>query len=317
MQELYKKHRPKRLQDLVGQAGAIKSIEKLIYSERVPHAILLTGPSGVGKTTIARILKKHLKCSDHDFLERNCADFRGIDDIREIRRHCDYRPLGGSVRIFLIDECHKLSNDAQNAFLKLLEDTPSHVYFMLATTDAGKLIKTIHTRCSQIKLGPIGPEDIATLLETVIKKEGFEISKVVREDIIEVSEGSARKALVILEQVAGLESEKEQLQAIQTTTFNKDTAFKLAQGLLFPDKTSWLEVAALLRELNEQEPEGIRYCILGYARAMLVGNKEGKPPNPKFAARAYMIIDHFSRNFYDSKHAGLAACCWEIFEPQK
>src|SRR5678816_4466960 len=113
-QELYKRIRPKRLKDLIGQDGAVKSIEKLLASSKMPHALLLTGPSGCGKTTIARILKAHLHCSDQDFFERNCADFRSVDDIREIRRHLDLRPLGGESRIWLIDECHKLTNDAQN-----------------------------------------------------------------------------------------------------------------------------------------------------------------------------------------------------------
>src|SRR5690606_3369465 len=108
----------------------------------IPHAMLFTGPSGCGKTTLARILRVKLRCSDNDFQEINAADFRGIDSIRSMRQQVGAAPLGGDSRIWLIDEAHSMTADAQNAFLKLLEDTPRHVYFFLATTDPQKLKKT-------------------------------------------------------------------------------------------------------------------------------------------------------------------------------
>ena len=308
--ELYKRYRPKTLKGVIGQDGAIASLEKLM-SKGLPHALLLTGPSGCGKTTLGRIIKASLNCGDGDYVEVNSADFKGIDMIRDIRRHANAAPMHGDTRIWLIDEAHKLTSDAQNAFLKLLEDTPKHVYFLLATTDPQKLIKTIHTRCSEIKLVALKPPALERVLQRVIDKEGLTVASDVITEIVEAADGSARKALVILEQVAGLETEEEQLKAIQTTTFNKDAAIELARALFNYKGTPWADVAKILRNLSEQDVEGIRYCVLGYARSCLIG-KDDKPPNTQFAAKAFKVIDIFSRNFYDSKHAGLAAACWEV-----
>lgn len=304
MKELYKKHRPKTLEALVGQESAVASLKLMVEKDSIPHSILLTGPSGCGKTTIARILKNHLNCGRQDFVELNCADFRGIDNIRDIRRQVGYNPISGDTRIWLIDEAHMMSKDAQNAFLKLLEDTPEWVYFMLATTDPKKLIPTIHTRCSEIKLESVTAKDLEKLVNRVINLEGLKVSKSIIEEIVEAADGSARKALVILEQVGHLGSDEEQLKAIQTTTFNKVEAINLARELSTPS-ASWPKVAAILKGISEQDPEGIRYLILSYSRTILLG---GGP----LSKRAFKIIDIFSRNFYDSKHAGLAAACWEV-----
>lgn len=303
MEELYKKYRPKTLKGLVGQEGAKASLQGLIDSEKVPHALLLTGPSGVGKTTIGRLLKTHLDCGDADFYEINSADFKGIDTIREIRRAVNLSPIAGSTRIWLIDECHKLTSDAQNALLKLLEDTPSHAYFMLATTDPHKVIKTIHTRCSEIKLVALSPASLEKLVRRVSELEGFKLSDEVIQEIVEAAEGSGRKALVILGQVAGLEGDEEQIRAIQSTSINKDQAIALARLLINP-RSSWAEVASVLKQLND-DPEAVRYLVLGYSRTVLLGGGG-------LAKRAFMIIDIFSSNFYDSKQAGLAAACWEV-----
>lgn len=308
--EIYKRFRPKTLKGLVGQDAAINSLTKLVEGNKIPHALLFTGPSGCGKTTIARILRESLNCGDGDFIEMNCADTKGIDTIREISRHSNLRPMHGDTRIWLLDEAGKMTGEAQNAFLKLLEDAPRHCYFMLATTDPQKLIKTIHTRCTQIKLSPLGIPDLRKVIQRVVDKEQMTVTEPVVQEIAEAADGSARKALVILEQVADLEGDEAQILAIQTTTFNKDEAIHLARELVFPEK-GWLHVCSILRNLKDEDAEGIRYCVLGYARAILVGS-EGKPSNPKWAPRAFKVIDVFSDNFYDSKHAGLAAACYGV-----
>lgn len=301
--EIYKKYRPKNLKTVVGHDGVVASLQRMFKSGSVPHAILLTGPSGCGKTTIGRIIKRHLGCGNGDFVELNCADFKGIDMVREIRRHAGLSPLNGEARVWLIDEAAKLTNDAQNAFLKLLEDTPSHVYFMLATTDPQKLIKTIHTRCTEIKLSRLKDSDLKHIISRAAGREEMKISDDVIDAIVEASDGSARKALVILEQVGFLKDEKEQLSAIQSTVVDSKMAIDLARVLINPSAT-WAEASKILKELQE-DPEQIRYLVLGYARSVMLGGG-------KLAHRAYRVIDIFSENFYDSKHAGLAAACWEV-----
>lgn len=301
--ELYKRYRPKTLKGVVGQEGAVSSLQRLIDKGKIPHCILLSGPSGVGKTTIARIIKELLACGDGDFLEINCADFKGIEMVRDIRRSANLSPMGGDARVWLIDECHMLTKDAQNAFLKLLEDTPSHTYFLLATTDPQKLLKTILTRSTEVKLGLMDVHSLCMVLQRVVDKEQIEMDEDVLNEIAEASDGSARKALVILEQVASVEGTKAQLEAIQATTINKDKAIELARALISP-AAKWPAVAAILKEIKD-EPEGVRYLVLGYSKSVLLG---GGP----LSARAFKIIDIFSKNFYDSKQAGLIAACYEV-----
>jgi len=270
----------------------------------------LSGPSGCGKTTIARILKSTLDCGDADFQEVNAADTRGIDTVREIRKHMGLRPISGECRIWLIDEAHKLTNDAQNGLLKILEDTPKHVYFMLCTTDPQKLIRTIHTRGTELKLKGVVPLAMEKLLCDIIEREKLSVGEDVVASVIDAAEGSARKALVILEQVSGLDGDKAQLAAVASTTYTRELAFDLARLLVTGQNIGWADVAKILRAIKEEDAEGIRYCILGYARSCMVG-ADGKPPNVKLGERAFKIIDIFGRNFFDSKHAGLAAACWE------
>jgi len=300
--ELYKKHRPSGLKGLYGIPETVKILQKMIGTNNVPRSILLTGPSGCGKTTIARILKTHLECSDMDFQEINCADFRGIDMVRDIRRCMNLKAMGGKCRIWLIDECHQLTKDAQNGLLKILEDTPSHVYFMLATTDEGKLLKTIQTRCSQIKTQALPPKAMMELLEKVCKKETLDVSEEVLEKIVEVAEGSARKALVLLDQVQHLDDEEERMNCLESADA-KQEAINLARALINP-RATWPEVSKILKGIQE-EPEKIRHLVLAYATNVLLGGG-------KLSIRAYHIINSFQANFFDSKRAGLVAACFEV-----
>lgn len=298
--ELYKKYRPRSFKNVIGQAGAVRSLEALI-KRGLPHALLFSGPSGDGKTTLARIVAQILECGEPDLNEINAANTKGVDTIRDIDRYSRMMPVSGPVRVYLIDEAHMLTKDAMNAILKVLEDPPKRAYFMLCTTDPQKLIKTIHTRCSEIKLSALSLTDLGLVCQRVIDKEGLSVSETVLKEIVEAADGSARKALVILEQVGYIEGEEAQLEAIKTTTINKDLGMSLAR-LLYNPSSKWQEVAAVLKEIKD-DPEGVRYLVLGYARSCLLGRGD---------ARAFKIIDVFSKNFYDSKKAGLAAACYEV-----
>lgn len=302
MKELYKVHRPKTFKAVLGQDKAVQMLESLLAKEKVPHCLMFVGPSGCGKTTLARIMRDKLGCQGVDFAEINAADFRGIDLVRDLRKRQDLAPLLGTCRVWLIDEAHKLTGDAQTAFLKMLEDTPDHVYYFLATTDPGKLIKTIHTRSTVVKVEPLKPKVMQELLQKVADKEEVKISEEVLQRIVEVSEGSARKGLVVLHQILDYEDEEDQLNAILSSD-HKAQAIQIAQALFNP-QTRWLDMAKILKEV-EGDPESIRYLVLGYASKILLGGG-------KLTARADLVICAFEGNFYDGKDAALYRACYQV-----
>ena len=303
MTELYKKHRPKKLSNVVGQVEAVKMLKNKAESNNIPHSILFSGPSGCGKTTLARIVAKLVKCGKHDLQEINCADFRGIDTIREIRNRMTQAPISGKARAYVIDECHKLSNDAQNAFLKLLEDTPSHVYFLLATTEPNKVIKTIRTRCTEISCKSLSNDEIYNLVHDVSVREEAKISDKVIQKIIDNCDGSARKALVFLDQVLGLDDEKDQLESIVASS-TETAAIEIARALN-NKKTTWPQMAKILKESDLKDAEGIRYLVLAYSKSVLLSRADD---------RAYLLLDVFRDNFYDSKEYGLVHACYTIIK---
>jgi len=301
MTELYKKHRPKTLKEVVGQPSVVKMLEAKIKSKSVPHTLLFTGPSGCGKTTLARILRRALRCGKADFVELNCADMRGIDMVRSIRQRVSQAPISGDCRIWLIDECHKMTSDAANAFLKLLEDTPKHVYFMLATTDPQKVLKTIKTRATEVKVNTLRNSSLKKLIADVVKKEGISVTEEVVDKIIDCSEGSARKALVLLNQIIGLDDEDDQLENIQRPATER-AAFDIARAL-GNFRTKWADMITILKEIKDEDPESIRWMVMAYGTSMMLG---------KAHARGYLIVEAFRDPFYDSKRAGLVAACYEV-----
>lgn len=300
--ELYRKHRPKDFDGIIGQPEAVKVLSRFVKDGKVPHAVLFSGPSGTGKTTLARILRKKLGCSSHDYAEVNAADSRGIDSVRDIQNRMVLAPINGKCRVWCIDEAHRLTGDAQSALLKTLEDTPNHVWFILCTTDPHKLLPTIKTRCTEIKLKQMSFREVHILLCNVLASEGIEIGDAEREKIAEIADGSARKALVILNQVIGLDL-KDRMDAIQKAD-TKRQAIELARILIDRDGT-WAKCAAILKDL-EDDPEQVRRLVLGYAQAVVIGG------GPR-ANRGQLVLDIFKNDFYTSGKPGLVWACREVF----
>lgn len=310
MIELYKKYRPSKLSEIVGQDEAVASLKGMLAQNKLPHTILFTGPSGVGKTTLARILKNRLKCSDIDFNDVNCASIDGVlDVIRGIQARMTQAPLAGPCRIWLLDEVQSLTRAtyAQQAMLKILEDTPKHVYFFLCTTDPGKLLTAIRSRSTEVKLKSVGHDDLYVLLKGTLDKEGTKVSDAVVEKIIEAAEGGPRKAMVLLHQVLGVEDEIKQLELIEKSD-TKNLAITLARSLVcFPNKRPpWPRIGQILKDIEGEDCEQIRHLILSYARSVIL--KGGG-----LAPVAADAIDCFETNLQDSKHAGLALMCWKLF----
>lgn len=302
MIELCHKYRPRKFQDVIGQDEATSSLRKKCKKNTIPHAILFFGPAGTGKTTLARIVSKQLNCGKYGLKELNTADYRGIDSIRAIRDTINQAPIDGDVTVYLFDECAKLTGDAQNALLKMLEEPPDHAYFILCTTEPEKLLDTIRQRCTlKIRLKPVENEEIENRLTFICKEEKLKISEKVIAKIAECSEGSVREAIQRLDDIKELEDEEEMMNIIEKASL-KAQVIEIAR-LLLNKNTSWKDMAKLLKNLEKEDPESIRYMILGYAKAVILNS--GSP-------RAYQMLEVFSDNFYDSKMAGVVKACYEL-----
>lgn len=303
--ELFKKYRPAIFKDVIGQPDAVRILKGLVEKNKVPRAVLFTGPSGCGKTTLARILKGKLECSDSNFYEVNAADFNGIEMVRDIRRRMNHAPVGSKCRIWLLDECQDMTKAAQNSFLKMLEDTPKHVYFMLATTDPAKLLTTIKTRCTEIKCASLSNKDLTKLIEETAAKEKVELSEEVTEKLVDAAECSARKAMVLLHQILEIPNEEDQLTAISTSASNQD-AIELAR-LLCRKNVTWKEVANMIKKIapTDGDVEGIRRMVLSYYNNILLGGGQ-------LTERAFLVLDSFRDNYYDTGKVGLSLSCYEV-----
>ena len=304
--ELYLRYRPSIFKRMLGQNKAVKMLDGMIKNGRIPHALLLTGPSGTGKTTAARILARKLGCGDNDFTEINAAKLRGIDTIREIDQRVGLAPMFGKCRIWLVDECHKMTSEAQTAILKLLEDTPNHAYFMLCTTDPQKLLRTIHTRCTEVKFERLDEGALLAIVSHVLAEEKLDVSNKIVKRIIEVADGSARKALVLLHQILDLESEEDRLGAIHATDAIRKTTDKISKALMNPS-TTWKEMAELLEHVTDDDVETLRYGLLGYATSALVKGW-GIP------GRAFQIIQCCRDDWFYCRKAGLVSACYEVIK---
>lgn len=309
-EELYKKHRPQELDDVVGQEAAISSLKNLLNRRKLPHAILFTGPSGVGKTTTARILARKVKCrlDGGDYHELDAAQVGGIDSIRRMSQDKDRLPMSGEAVVWTLDEAHQLTGAASNALLKLLEDSGDHIYFFLCTTEPGKIKNTIKTRCHQAKFVLLPDPAIREILVLTAAEERRKLAKIIVDKIVDLSYGSARQALVLLNGVIGfnnLASQVEFLSEEKTETLGID----LARALCDP-RFRWPGVAGILQKLNPNDVETVRWIVMGYCKAILLSNTKPKP----FVAN---ILQVFMEDFKDSGINGLTYVCWDITQAKE
>jgi DNA polymerase III subunit gamma/tau len=298
---LYQKHRPSELSQVIGNNGILNTLQPMLGSlKSCPHAFLLHGPTGCGKTTIARIIGASLGSKGMDLKEIDSADFRGIDTVREIRKQCQYAPMESPCQVWIIDECHRLTGDAASALLKILEDTPNHVYFVLCTTDPQKLLPTIKGRCSQFQVNPLSDREMLRLLRRVCREEGKSIEKEVYEQIIQDSFGHPRNALVILDQVLCSPPEK-QLETARQTAAQTSQAIELCRALI--SRNGWKTVATILAGMKDQDPEAIRRIVLGYCQAVLLKGENDL---------AAQIMECFIEPFYNTLFPGLVFACYSV-----
>ncbi len=297
---LYTKIRPASFDEVLGNKELKDSLQTMLHKEEHPHTYLLQGGTGCGKTTIARIMAKELGINDNDIKEMDIADLRGIDNAREVRREASYAPMYGSRKMYILDEAHKMTTDAQNAFLKILEDTPKHVYFVLCTTDPQKLIKTVINRCSVFTVENLSENDLTRLVKRAAKGEGVKLDKTVVEHIVNKAEGHPRHALTMLETIINT-SPENRLQVIQEMKAYEAQGIELARALV--QRKGWSSVGTILKGLDKKEVETYRHQILGYVSTIII-NK----PDDHLAA----IMEEMIEPFYNSGFPGLVYACYSI-----
>ena len=198
---LYRKYRPTSFKEVRDQDHIVTVLEGAIKKNTIPHAILFSGSRGTGKTTLARIFAKAIGVHDVDLYEIDAASNRGIDDVRELREAVYTLPYESERKVYIIDEVHMLTKEAFNALLKTLEEPPSHVVFILATTEEEKLLDTILSRCQVFRMHSPSREVLASMVIDIAKKEGFTLSPEAADLIAIAADGSFRDALGVTQKV--------------------------------------------------------------------------------------------------------------------
>lgn len=314
-QALYRKWRPARFDDVIGQEHVTRTLQNSVIAERLGHAYLFCGPRGTGKTTSARLLAKAVNCLHEELAERPCnecsiclsigngrfldlieidaASNTGVDDIRDLRDKINFSPTEGRFKVYIIDEVHMLSTAAFNALLKTLEEPPPHVKFVLATTEEHKVPVTIKSRCQQFNFRLLNLEEISQRLSWLAEKEGFTIEPEALGMIARQGAGSLRDAESLLDQLVVAQDDvitAERTQMVLGTASNEAVS-QLTDAWLNRDGASGL---ALIHEALASGTDARQFCrqMVAYLRELLLLQAAGDtlplevPPEQKTAMLA-------------------------------
>jgi DNA polymerase-3 subunit gamma/tau len=266
-QALYRKYRSKSLGEIVGQDHITTILARAIKAGRISHAYLLTGPRGVGKTSVARILAHEINQLPYnedvthlDIIEIDAASNNGVEDVRDLREKVQIAPVSAKKKVYIIDEVHMLSKAAFNALLKTLEEPPEHVVFILATTDADKLPATIISRTQRFGFRAIAPKDAVKHLRYIADNEKLKIDDEALQLLAERGDGSFRDSISLLDQLSSLADDKEGVTAALI-----ESTLGLAPRALITSIIEVVEshdVAALTAALDTAQQEGITAAML-------------------------------------------------------
>lgn len=300
-----RKWRPAGFDDLVGQEPITRILKNAVSQRKIAHAYLFSGPRGVGKTSSARILAKALNCKDGptaspcgacescisisdgssiDVIEIDGASNNSVDDIRDLREKVKYAPSGGRYKVYIIDEAHMLSNSAFNALLKTLEEPPSHVIFVLATTEMKKIPATVLSRCQHMPFRRISAATIRSRLTRISESEGIRISSSALTLISRAADGSMRDSLTILDQLSSLSDEVNE-EEVKNLLGIADFGLlsELAKALLEGNRAGIIETINILSEQGA-DIRAFAKELIDFFRDLLVASIMGTEGIPDLGA---------------------------------
>lgn len=293
---LYRKWRPQRFDDVVGQRAIVTALKNQISADRVGHAYLFTGVRGTGKTTCAKIFAKAVNClhpqggdpcgeceicrgidngSILDVVEMDAASNNGVDDIRDLRDETAYTPSACRYKVYIIDEVHMLSTAAFNALLKTLEEPPPHVIFILATTEIQKVPATILSRCQRYDFTRIEPEDIARRVAYIAGEEKLELTEDGAQLIARLADGALRDALSILDTCAGVTAkiDADVVRRMAGVT-DRSYLFRISDAVEAQDGAAALEQLAELRR-QSVDVKRLTEELIAHYRALMLSTLAG------------------------------------------
>ena len=281
-QVLYRQYRPKGLGDIVGQEHITTTLQHALKNGTISHAYLFTGPRGVGKTSVARILAHEINGLPYtdesihlDIIEIDAASNRRIDEIRDLRSKVNIAPTSAKYKVYIIDEVHMLTREAFNALLKTLEEPPAHVVFILATTEAHKLPETIISRTQRFTFKPVSTEKVVAHLRTIADKEKVKVDDEALKLIAEYGEGSFRDSISLLDQI------RNQTSKVTADDVRATLGLAPVEAIeqLIKDLTAH-DVLNIVETLNELQQQGFEAAMIatqlgGKLREQLLNNELG------------------------------------------
>ncbi|HEY1511688.1 MAG TPA: DNA polymerase III subunit gamma/tau [Solirubrobacteraceae bacterium] len=299
---LYRRHRPRTFADVVGQEHVVRTLDNAVEQSKVHHAYLFVGSRGTGKTSMAKILAACLNCENGptttpcgtcdscvsianatslDVIEMDAASNNSVDDIRDLREKVAYAPVSGRHKVYILDEAHMLSSQAWNAFLKTLEEPPPRTIFVLATTEAQKVLPTVVDRCHRFDFGRPSVEQVATVIQRVVDSEGIEIDAGAVALVARHATGSFRDALGTLEQLVtyagGQRIESADVLAVLGIA-DSEQLFAVVDAIAAANPASALRAANTLAE-SGRDPGQVLRDLEVHARELLTVQVLGEVPD--------------------------------------